>query len=242
MDYKDIKAPFALQGDRERIDYAQTTPEISWLGGYSYLYGLKPDETPLSPYIEREKFNEIMYLTTAKMLDIENYSQGVNDKLSNTNNTLQNTIKSLSGDCVTLKTNQSISGTKTFTGALPRSAKNPTHQDELVRMGYLSSGAAGMIISGTWHNMNENAKTNTWYSNTSKKAKLVIANSLVEDSTVPFYLKIKKENQQIITIAKALWLNGDDDTAYSVAFMLNPKESWRMESRSVYKVNFSEYY
>lgn len=226
MDFRDIKEPFAVNGDREQIDYAPTSQEISWLNGYTYLYGLKPDETSLSPYIEREKFNEIFYLTTAKMLDIERYAQNVKEDLGDTENKLDNAIASLSRDYVTLKTNQSISGTKTFTGALPRSAKNPTHQDELVRMGYLQSGAAGMLLTGNWTFKGE-WKPNTTYTNTKRKPVGILLSGYKHGNEKSYLYVIKGASKiRILNIQR----NGNaNSSALSCFFILNPGWSWRME-------------
>lgn len=236
MDYRDIKEPFAVNGDREQIDYAPTSQEISWLNGYTYLYGLKPDETSLSPYIEREKFNEIFYLTTAKMLDIEKYAQNIESGLGDTEKKLDNTIKSLSGDYVTLKTNQSISGTKTFT-ALPRSAKNPTHQDELVRLGYLQSGQAGMILTGNWTFKGE-WKNDVIYTNTKNKPVGLLICGVKYTNTLS-YLYVINGNSKIRMLN--VQRNGNADSAALIAFfILNPGWSWVVEG-PVYKSNYSEF-
>lgn len=236
MDYKEIKEPFAVNGDREGIDYTPTSPEVSWLGGYSYLYGLKPDETDLNPYIEREKFNEIMFLMSSKMLDIEKYAQGVNQDLDDTKQDLDNTKNTLGDDYVTRGTAQTISGLKTFDTALPRSAKNPTHQDELVRMGYLSSGAAGMLLTGEWQNnyLQKLNPANTWVTNTSNKPIGVLINLPTCFKCSSFRnLTIRLRNGTLRDICFAGY---SDDGSYTgtAFFILNPKCSWKTQGGAYY--------
>lgn len=235
MEFTDIYAPFASRGDREKIDYEQKDLQVSWLGGYSYLYGLKPDETDLNPYIEREKFNEIMYLTTAKMLDIEKYAQDVNQDLDNTKKDLNNTKNTLADDYVTRRTAQTISGLKTFNSVLPRSAKNPTHQDELVRMGYLKSGAAGMLITGSWSSNATRLENKVWYSNTATKPVfyLVSIYQSFSGGRPKLYYKNSTTKKEVMigdfysyrTGSKGHGYHG----GYPVPFFLNPKDSFKFE-------------
>ena len=239
MEFTDIYAPFASRGDREKIDYEQRDLQVSWLGGYSYLYGLKPDETDLNPYIEREKFNEIMYLTTAKMLDIEKYAQNVNQNLDNAKKDLDNTKNTLADDYVTLTTNQSISGTKTFT-VLPRSTKNPTHQDELVRMGYLKSGEAGVIITGDWDIIKEPFITNAptilrevWLTNTSKKPWLILT-TYTQGNRKYNWNRTQIKNKQGVISEIAYSFSDYNDASYeNFCFILNPGYSWRYLSGGI---------
>ena len=166
MEISDIKAPFASQGDRETFDYEQTSNELSWLGGYTYLYGLKPEETDKNPYILREKFNEIMYLMSGKMLQNEAKLNDLDNKSKQQGNDLANLQGSLGKNFVTLDTQQNITALKTFDKP-PQTQTNPVGQDDLVRLGYLSSGAGGLYVNGTWHE--RKVKQGVTYTNTRGK-------------------------------------------------------------------------
>ena len=138
MTINDIKAPFASQGDRTPISYPATqNGVISWLTGYTYLYELKPNETPLDPYILRPEFNEVFYLTTAKMLDIESklgtsLEDGLDTKVDKVD--YANDKKFF----VTTNTTQSVSGDKTFTGNI-YSNKKPTSANQLAPRFYVDT-------------------------------------------------------------------------------------------------------
>ena len=138
MTINDIKAPFASQGDRLPISYPATqNGVISWLTGYTYLYELKPNETPLDPYILRPEFNEVFYLTTAKMLDIESklgtsLQDGLDTKVDKVDYANDKRF------FVTTNTTQSVSGDKTFTGNV-YSNKNPTSANQIVNKTYADS-------------------------------------------------------------------------------------------------------
>lgn len=240
MEFTDIYAPFASRGDREKIDYEQKDLQVSWLGGYSYLYGLKPDETDLNPYIEREKFNEIMYLTTAKMLAIEKYAQDVNQDLDDTKNDLNNTKDTLADDYVTRSTAQTISGLKTFDSALPRSSKNPTHQDELVRMGYLKSGEAGVIITGDWEIIREPFLKNSriiargvWMTNTSRKSWLILTTYSQGNRSHNWNRTQIKNKKGVISEIAYSFSDYDDASFENFCFILNPGYSWRYLSGGI---------
>lgn len=166
MEISDIKAPFASQGDRETFDYEQTSNELSWLGGYTYLYGLKPEETDKNPYILREKFNEIMYLMSGKMLQNEARLNDLVQETEQQGDDLANLQGSLGKEFVTLNTQQNITALKTFNNP-PQTQTNPVSQDDLVRLGFLQSGGAGLYVNGSWSVFGMSPEVN--YTNTSGK-------------------------------------------------------------------------
>lgn len=68
---------------------------------------------------------------------------------------------------VTLSTSQTISGLKTFS-TTPRATKDPSNNNDLVRLSYLKNNALG--FSGTWHNTTtQRATPKTNYTNTRGK-------------------------------------------------------------------------
>ena len=170
MTIDEIKAPFASGGDRQNISYNPTqNGVISWLAGYTYLYELKPTETPLSPYIERIKFNEIMYLMSAKMLDIESklgtsLGDGLDTKVDKV--VYANDKKFF----VTTNTPQTIRGVKTFTKA-PRSSATPTNNNDLVRLMDLKNSSIG--TNQTWQNVTSQRQNEVTYYNTTGKPIMV---------------------------------------------------------------------
>lgn len=232
MNYKEIKEPFAVNGDREGIDYTPTSLEVSWLGGYSYLYGLKPDETNLNPYIEREKFNEIMFLMSSKMLDIEKYAQNINQDLDDTKQDLDDTKNTLGDDYVTRGTAQTISGLKTFNDALPRSAKNPTHQDELVRMGFLSQVGGGIGYSQTYKS--SRLANNIKYYNTTQRPIGINIVKIDEDvNTTSIYVSTDKGASEVLVYRS--YDPAGVDYCGSTFFIVPPGEYYKLVSN--YKHN-----
>ena len=68
----EFTAPFADAGDRSEVPTEiQSTGEVSWEQGFGQRYALNPkDEGGLS--ITREKFNQIMFLLSKKILNVQN--------------------------------------------------------------------------------------------------------------------------------------------------------------------------
>lgn len=151
MNIDDITQPFAVQGDRQDIPLDPTADnKLSWLSGFTYLYELKPEESDVEPYILRRDFNEIIYLITAKMLDIQtNLEADVGTALDT----------KLDKDeyyrdkpyFVTTNTTQTISAQKTFTGNIYFN-KTPTGATQAVNKSYADTKVAltgNQTIAGT---------------------------------------------------------------------------------------------
>lgn len=151
MTIDDITQPFAVQGDRQDIPLDPTADnKLSWLSGFTYLYELKPEESDVEPYILRRDFNEIIYLITAKMLDIKtNLEADVGTALDT----------KLDKDeyyrdkpyFVTTNTTQTISAQKTFTGNIYFN-KTPTGATQAVNKSYADTKVAltgNQTIAGT---------------------------------------------------------------------------------------------
>ena len=133
MTIDDITQPFAVQGDRQNIPLDPTADnKLSWLSGFTYLYELKPEESDVEPYILRRDFNEIIYLITAKMLDMQtkleaDVGTALDTKLDKDEYYRDKPY------FVTTNTTQTISGLKTFATA-PRSNVAPSNNNDLVRL------------------------------------------------------------------------------------------------------------
>ena len=151
MNIDDITQPFAVQGDRQDIPLDPTADnKLSWLSGFTYLYELKPEESDVEPYILRRDFNEIIYLITAKMLDIQtNLEADVGTALDT----------KLDKDeyyrdkpyFVTTNTTQTISAQKTFTGNIYFN-KTPTGATQAVNKSYADTKVSltgNQTIAGT---------------------------------------------------------------------------------------------
>lgn len=174
MTIDEIKAPFASGGDRQNISYNPAQNGIiSWLAGYTYLYELKPTETPISPYIERTKFNEIMYLMSAKMLDIEKKSsEGLESVLDEKLD--KDSFNKEKRNFVTLDTKQTISGVKTFTKA-PNGTATPKANNDYIRLIDLKTIGAGIGTGGQrWVDVTDSRRLNVIYTNTTGKAIMVV--------------------------------------------------------------------
>ena len=151
MNIDDITQPFAVQGDRQDIPLDPTADnKLSWLSGFTYLYELKPDESDVEPYILRRDFNEIIYLITAKMLDIQtkleaDVGTALDTKLDKDEYYRDKPY------FVTTNTTQTISAQKTFTGNIYFN-KTPTGATQAVNKSYADTKVAlsgNQTITGT---------------------------------------------------------------------------------------------
>ena len=141
MNIDDITQPFAVQGDRQDIPLHPTADnKLSWLSGFTYLYELKPEESDVEPYILRRDFNEIIYLITAKMLDIQtnleaDVGTALDTKLDKAEYYRDKPY------FVTTNTTQTISAQKTFTGNIYFN-KTPTGATQAVNKSYADTKVA----------------------------------------------------------------------------------------------------
>lgn len=150
MTIDDITQPFAVQGDRQNIPLDPTADnKLSWLSGFTYLYELKPEESDVEPYILRRDFNEIIYLITAKMLDIQtkleaDVGTALDTKLDKDEYYRDKPY------FVTTNTTQTISAQKTFIGNIYFN-KTPTGATQAVNKSYADtkvSLSGNQTISG----------------------------------------------------------------------------------------------
>lgn len=141
MTIDDITQPFAVQGDRQDIPLDPTADnKLSWLSGFTYLYELKPEESDVEPYILRRDFNEIIYLITAKMLDMQtkleaDVGTALDTKLDKDEYYRDKPY------FVTTNTTQTISAQKTFTGNIYFN-KTPTGATQAVNKSYADTKVA----------------------------------------------------------------------------------------------------
>ena len=151
MTIDDITQPFAVQGDRQNIPLDPTADnKLSWLSGFTYLYELKPEESDVEPYILRRDFNEIIYLITAKMLDMQtkleaDVGTALDTKLDKDEYYRDKPY------FVTTNTTQTISAQKTFTGNIYFN-KTPTGATQAVNKSYADTKVAltgNQTITGT---------------------------------------------------------------------------------------------
>lgn len=151
MTIDDITQPFAVQGDRQDIPLDPTADnKLSWLSGFTYLYELKPEESDVEPYILRRDFNEIIYLITAKMLDMQtkleaDVGTALDTKLDKDEYYRDKPY------FVTTNTTQTISAQKTFTGNIYFN-KTPTGATQAVNKSYADtkvSLSGNQTITGT---------------------------------------------------------------------------------------------
>lgn len=151
MTIDDITQPFAVQGDRQNIPLDPTADnKLSWLSGFTYLYELKPEESDVEPYILRRDFNEIIYLITAKMLDMQtkleaDVGTALDTKLDKDEYYRDKPY------FVTTNTTQTISAQKTFTGNIYFN-KTPTGATQAVNKSYADtkvSLSGNQTIAGT---------------------------------------------------------------------------------------------
>lgn len=151
MNIDDITQPFAVQGDRQDIPLDPTADnKLSWLSGFTYLYELKPEESDVEPYILRRDFNEIIYLITAKMLDIQtkleaDVGTALDTKLDKDEYYRDKPY------FVTTNTTQTISAQKTFTGNIYFN-KTPTGATQAVNKSYADTKVSltgNQTIAGT---------------------------------------------------------------------------------------------
>lgn len=151
MTIDDITQPFAVQGDRQDIPLDPTADnKLSWLSGFTYLYELKPEESDVEPYILRRDFNEIIYLITAKMLDMQtkleaDVGTALDTKLDKDEYYRDKPY------FVTTNTTQTISAQKTFTGNIYFN-KTPTGATQAVNKSYADTKVAlsgNQTITGT---------------------------------------------------------------------------------------------
>ena len=151
MTIDDITQPFAVQGDRQDIPLDPTADnKLSWLSGFTYLYELKPEESDVEPYILRRDFNEIIYLITAKMLDMQtkleaDVGTALDTKLDKDEYYRDKPY------FVTTNTTQTISAQKTFTGNIYFN-KTPTGATQAVNKSYADTKVAlsgNQTIAGT---------------------------------------------------------------------------------------------
>ena len=151
MTIDDITQPFAVQGDRQDIPLDPTADnKLSWLSGFTYLYELKPEESDVEPYILRRDFNEIIYLITAKMLDMQtkleaDVGTALDTKLDKDEYYRDKPY------FVTTNTTQTISAQKTFTGNIYFN-KTPTGATQAVNKSYADtkvSLSGNQTIAGT---------------------------------------------------------------------------------------------
>ena len=151
MTIDDITQPFAVQGDRQDIPLDPTADnKLSWLSGFTYLYELKPEESDVEPYILRRDFNEIIYLITAKMLDMQtkleaDVGTALDTKLDKDEYYRDKPY------FVTTNTTQTISAQKTFTGNIYFN-KTPTGSTQAVNKSYADTKVSltgNQTIAGT---------------------------------------------------------------------------------------------
>lgn len=184
MNIDDITQPFAVQGDRQDIPLDPTADnKLSWLSGFTYLYELKPEESDVEPYILRRDFNEIIYLITAKMLDMQtkleaDVGTALDTKLDKDEYYRDKPY------FVTTNTTQTISGLKTFATA-PRSNTDPRHNNDLVRLSYLKSNSVGGSLS--YYSLS--LSSGSTYTNTTGKSVIITVTTSGSDrGVVIFYV------------------------------------------------------
>lgn len=151
MTIDDITQPFAVQGDRQNIPLDPTADnKLSWLSGFTYLYELKPEESDVEPYILRRDFNEIIYLITAKMLDMQTKLEADVGTALDTKLDKEEYYRD-KPYFVTTNTTQTISAQKTFTGNIYFN-KTPTGATQAVNKSYADtkvSLSGNQTIAGT---------------------------------------------------------------------------------------------
>lgn len=141
MTIDDITQPFAVQGDRQDIPLDPTADnKLSWLSGFTYLYELKPEESDVEPYILRRDFNEIIYLITAKMLDMQTKLEADVGTALDTKLDKEEYYRD-KPYFVTTNTTQTISAQKTFTGNIYFN-KTPTGATQAVNKSYADTKVA----------------------------------------------------------------------------------------------------
>lgn len=186
FDFKDIKEPFASQGQRAGFSYQPTLEGfISWLSGYTARYGQKPEENGL--YIERLEFNQILYLLSAYMIDLKNNSataDGLNEKLDKI---IYENDKPF---FVTTNTEQDINALKNFT-ICPRTGVNPTNPSDLVRLAYLLMANCGVGANQNYQVFDTTQRNlNITYTNTTNKPILCILTLMDRDGSNPLKIFI----------------------------------------------------